>query len=100
VSNQAKSSVIALMWPKGHRRPGIISVPPKANQVAWMQSSLNIVMPTMEPKLEVDGDVGPATEGALRDYQHKNDLKKTGKPDKETVDQILVDLHNWNSRRR
>jgi lysozyme len=99
VSNQAKSSVIKLMWPKAIRRPGIITVPPEENQAMWLQSSLNIVMPTLEPKLEVDGDIGPASQKALDEYQRSNHLKKTGKADKETVDAILTDLITWNSHR-
>lgn len=98
VANQAKSSVIALMWPTGHRRPHL---PPAdvENQTMWLQASLNIVMPD-EPKLDVDGDVGPKTIEAVETYQEKNRLRVTGEPDKETVDNILSDLITWNNMRR
>lgn len=99
VANQAKSSVIALMWPTGHRRPGRIPPPDVANQTMWLQSGLNILMPKQQ-KLVVDGEVGPKTIEAVEDYQKREGLNPTGEADKKTVDAMLSDLIEWNEHRR
>ena len=70
-----------------------------ATQAFWLQSSLNIVMPQMEPKLDVDGDIGPATEGAVMDYQKAHNLSRTGDADKKMVDEIVGGLDRWNKFR-
>lgn len=100
VSNQSRSNIIALMWPKGHKRPGIISdlVPEEEMQVEWLQASLNIVRPKAEA-LDVDGEVGPKTEAAVKDYQVREGLMPTGKADRGTVSEILHDLDAWNTHR-
>lgn len=93
-----KRNAKALLWPKGRHRPHL-PPPDIANQTMWLQSSLNIVMPT-EEKLDVDGEIGPATEGAVKKYQRDEGLPATGDPDKVTVKALLTDLLEWNKLRR
>jgi len=41
-------------------------------------------------KLKVDGVLGNHTRSAIKDFQKKNDLKVTGKPDSETLAKLEV----------
>jgi uncharacterized protein (TIGR02594 family) len=91
--------VVALMWPKGHKRPHVLPEADEENQAAWLQASLNIVLPKLEPKLDVDGEVGPATEGATKQFQKREGLMPTGKADRGTVGEIIHDLEAWNTHR-
>lgn len=41
-------------------------------------------------KIKADGDFGPATESAVRDFQTKNGLKVTGQIDTDTLNKLMV----------
>ena len=41
-------------------------------------------------KIKADGDFGPATETAVRDFQQKNGLKVTGQIDTDTLNKLMV----------
>jgi lysozyme len=99
VTNIDPDIVVALMWPRGHKRPSVRPEPDAENEAKWLQSSMNVVVPHLDPKLAVDGDIGPATENAVSEYQAEEGLRETGKADAETVEHILKDLKVWNEHR-
>jgi peptidoglycan hydrolase-like protein with peptidoglycan-binding domain len=55
-----------------------------SDQVRAIQTSLN----SNGEHLSVDGKLGPKTVAALKDYQQKQGLKPTGRPDKATMDHL------------
>ena len=57
-----------------------------AGQIKAAQSALN----RAGAKLAVDGKMGPKTRAALRDYQAKNGLQKTGSLDSATREKLGV----------
>jgi len=62
----------------------------------WVQASLNLLK---DAGLVTDGLYGPATQGALEQFQKDHRLPQSGKPTKETVDQMVQDLDKWNRDR-
>ena len=90
------STVVALMWPTEHGATVSVDVDmPSYN--AWVQSSLNIL--GAAPPLDVDGDYGPATQGAVRDFQRDNSLTPSGLADQITADVMLEKLTELNDKR-
>ena len=61
----------------------VASVAPPVHGPSWLQASLNRL--GADPKLAIDGDLGPRTKAALYAWQFKAELKPTGKDDPETV---------------
>jgi peptidoglycan hydrolase-like protein with peptidoglycan-binding domain len=55
-----------------------------SDQVKAIQTSLN----SNGEHVSVDGKLGPKTAAALKDYQQKQGLKPTGRPDKATMDHL------------
>jgi uncharacterized protein (TIGR02594 family) len=93
VSDIAISSVIKVVWPR-LKAPPQIGLEPQ--EIAWVQASLNHLD---DANLELDGEMGPLTTGAIQSYQHAHILPLTGVADKRTVDAMLVDLEMWNTGR-
>jgi hypothetical protein len=54
--------------------------------VLWVQQSLNAL--GADPKLDEDGDIGPATRGLLARFQRENNLSETGYADRATVAEL------------
>ena len=57
--------------------------------MSWLQDSLNEVA---SAGLEVDGEYGPATNKAVREYQTENGLVADGWAGPETISAIISDL--------
>lgn len=68
-----------------------------ADEMLWTQASLNVVS---NAGLEPDGLYGPATAGALKEFQRRHGIAPTGQPTKGTVQAILEELDAWNDDRR
>jgi peptidoglycan hydrolase-like protein with peptidoglycan-binding domain len=62
---------------------------PKEGSVAWLQESLNILA---NAGLKVDGEYGPATMQAVKDYQAARDLEVDGWAGVLTQAAIVEDL--------
>ena len=92
-SSYDPSVVIAYRWPSETSRPTFAM---GDTEIAWTQASLNLVD---SAGLDVDGEVGPLTREALVSFQKRNDLPETGLATKETVDEMLAELGDWNSAR-
>ena len=90
------SSVVALVWPKYRMRPDVFTPELTTTEIAWTQSSLNLLEGN---SLELDGEMGPMTKDAITQYQHHNVLPVTGVADKRTVGDMIVDLEEWNETR-
>lgn len=79
VSNQAKSSVIALMWPRAGGRPSRkrpeLAKGDVGKEVESVQKSLLI---------PVDGDFGPVTEAAVTAFQKAHGLQADGEVGTQT----------------
>jgi len=88
--------VIAYVWPSEHGRPSVDIGTMNPEEVCWTQASLNLVA---EADLDVDGEMGPLTRDAISSFQKKNDLPVTGAATKETVDELLGELADWNEQR-
>ena len=71
---------------KGGRGGASMSV--NADQVRALQQALKDQ--GYDPG-DIDGKMGPKTQAALRDYQQKQGLKATGRPDAETLAKLGVD---------
>jgi len=93
VSSYAKSSIVALVWPRERQRPTIALNPVESQ---WVQASLNLLI---DAGLDVDGELGPLSREALLEYQNDNGLHETGLADKQTVAEMCSDLDTWNTRR-
>jgi N-acetyl-anhydromuramyl-L-alanine amidase AmpD len=65
-------------------------VPSGTEDTQWLQHSLNEL--DADPQLVVDGNLGPATEQALRDFQGDKGLPLTGIADAATLAAIHEDL--------
>lgn len=57
----------------------------RMERVKKLQTALN----AHGAKLTVDGQMGPKTKAALTAFQKANNLKPTGRPDKETRDALM-----------
>ena len=83
-------------WGSGHWRPQISLL--TAVEIAWIQATLNLID---NAGLDVDGEWGPLTQGAVKDYQSGDVdlLPATGYPTKGTVAEMLVECEAWNTGR-
>jgi lysozyme len=96
VAQISRSSVVGLMWPTDVVPEVDVNV--TADQYnTWTQASLNIL--GAAPQLDVDGEFGPATQKAIRDFQQRTKLPPTGVADKGTVDAMLEELDSMNEER-
>lgn len=68
----------------------IPSVVPPERDTRWLQTSLNTL--GADPKLDVDGVVGPALRNAIRVFQAANGLDPDGLVGPATMREILLDL--------
>jgi peptidoglycan hydrolase-like protein with peptidoglycan-binding domain len=61
----------------------------KGDAVRLLQLALNErVEPS--PNINVDGDFGPETEKAVKEFQEEHDLKETGVVDPETLKHLIA----------
>jgi uncharacterized protein (TIGR02594 family) len=93
VTNISTGSVVAVVWPR-LKAPPTIGLEPQ--EIAWVQASLNHIDAA---NLELDGEMGPMTKGAIQNYQHHSVIPVTGVADKRTVEELLTDLNAWNTAR-
>lgn len=71
-------------WARGEPgTPVVASAAPPIHGPAWLQTAMNRL--GADPRLVVDGDLGPRTKAALYAWQFKAELKPTGQDDPETV---------------
>jgi uncharacterized protein (TIGR02594 family) len=76
VSNQAKSSVIALMWPKGHGKPSRPTL--KRPELAKGDTGSEVKHVQTVLLIPADGDFGPVTEAAVEAFQKAHGLHADG----------------------
>ena len=93
ISDIATSSVIKIVWP---RLKAPVEIGLEKDEIAWTQASLNHINAA---GLDLDGEMGPMTQGAIQEYQHKQVLPITGVADIKTVGSLIVDLEAWNQAR-
>jgi murein L,D-transpeptidase YcbB/YkuD len=61
----------------------------KGDAVRLLQLALNERMEP-SPRITVDGDFGPETEKAVKEFQEEHDLKETGVVDPETLERLIA----------
>jgi murein L,D-transpeptidase YcbB/YkuD len=61
----------------------------KGDAVRLLQLALNERMEP-SPNINVDGDFGPETEKAVKEFQEEHDLKETGVVDPETLERLIA----------
>lgn len=93
VSDINTGSIIKVVWP---RLKAPIQIGLEKDEIAWVQASLNHIN---NSDLDIDGELGPLTEGAIVDYQGSNALPQTGAADRRTINCMLTDLEAWNEAR-
>jgi len=96
VASFPAANAIALVWPGTQAPPPRPTLKLSAIDLMWVQASLNLVDAA---GLDVDGEYGPMTHGAITSYQRDNDLPVTGYASKETVDELISEVMAWNQAR-
>mgnify|MGYP001820788140 CR=1 FL=1 len=84
-SKQREESVTSLI------EVDVVAMPrqPVEVDISWLQESLNQLL---NKNLDVDGQMGPDTRAALKAFQEKHGLPKTGEPTLATVTGIREQL--------
>lgn len=67
----------------------------KPSVVSLVQAGLD----TLGSELAVDGQLGPQTDRAIRDFQSRHSIFADGRPNRQTVAALLQELQHWNSLR-
>ncbi len=62
--------------------PNLLAIGSSGHLVEALQRTLNARMPSLD--IGVDGDFGPQTDGAVREFQRAQNLSETGKVDEQT----------------
>jgi len=93
-SYQGTEDELKRTWAEGTPRPHIALL--NATEIEWVQATLNFVDAA---GLDIDGEWGPLTEGATRNFQEDWNLRRTGYPDRPTVRQMLETCLVWNNQR-
>lgn len=94
VSKQAKSSVLALMWPKGFPKP--ISTPSERGVVGMGDEGPDVVKVQESLLIPADGDFGQITHNAVEAFQKAHGLEADGVVGPKTWD--ALDKLNKNMR--
>jgi len=93
VAQISRSSVVGLMWPTAMVPEAGVTM---EQMTTWTQASLNM----LGAALDVDGEYGPQTEAAIKDFQEDHKLTKTGVADEPTVEAMLEELGAMNEERK
>lgn len=70
-----------------HADPMAFGVGAKGDAIRLLQKALNERLEP-SPELNIDGDFGPQTESAVREFQSENDLEETGVVDQATREKL------------
>lgn len=84
-----KASPFALSAPRVPTNPPTLRRGAKGDAVRLLQLALNERLEP-SPNITVDGDFGPETEKAVKEFQEEHDLKETGVVDPETLKRLIA----------
>jgi uncharacterized protein (TIGR02594 family) len=88
--------VIGYRWP---RKTFVTVDSLEPHELQLVQAGLNVAI-APNPLLDVDGDYGPKTEAAIREFQSQFELTESGLPTKDTVQELLDACAQWNAGRK